>query len=229
MRSPWRANCFHASLRTASSAAARNSGMASRIVTSAPRRRHTEPSSSPITPAPITPRRFGTSASDSAPTLSQTSRLSIGAKGSVRGREPVATMTCAAASRCVSSLLPGPGPTAICQASPSRPTKRPKPWIQSILFLRNRNSMPRVIFCTIDVLRACIRPISMRTSAHSIPCAAYSLPACSKASLEASSALDGMQPTFRQVPPSTGLSSSLRQPSMQATCMPSCAARMAAI
>jgi hypothetical protein len=39
-------------------------------VTSAPRRFHTLPSSRPITPAPITPRRFGTSVKSSAPALS---------------------------------------------------------------------------------------------------------------------------------------------------------------
>jgi hypothetical protein len=40
------------------------------MVTSDPRRFHTLPSSSPITPAPITPRRFGTVSKSSAPTLS---------------------------------------------------------------------------------------------------------------------------------------------------------------
>ncbi len=39
----------------------------STTVTSAPRRRQTEPSSSPITPPPITTIDFGTSASSSAP------------------------------------------------------------------------------------------------------------------------------------------------------------------
>ena len=48
-------------LRDSASAVPRNSGSASRIVTSAPRRFQTLPSSRPITPAPITPRRLGTS------------------------------------------------------------------------------------------------------------------------------------------------------------------------
>ena len=43
-----------------------------------------------------------------------------------------------------------------------------------------------------------------------------------------SSALDGMQPTRRQVPPRAGLPSLPSAASMQATFMPSCAARIAA-
>ena len=50
---------FSASLATPSSTAPRKLGSASSTVTSAPRRRHTEPISSPITPEPTTPRRFG--------------------------------------------------------------------------------------------------------------------------------------------------------------------------
>jgi hypothetical protein len=60
MSSPCFLNSRAAVFATSASAAARNSGSASRPVTSAPSRRHTLPSSSPITPAPITPRRLGT-------------------------------------------------------------------------------------------------------------------------------------------------------------------------
>jgi hypothetical protein len=72
----------------------RNSGSASRMVTSEPRRRHTLPSSRPITPEPITPRRLGTASTSSAPALSRISLLSYFAKGSSIGTEPAAMMTC---------------------------------------------------------------------------------------------------------------------------------------
>ena len=54
-------------------------------MTSAPSRFHTLPSSSPITPAPITPRRLGTSAKSSAPALSTISWPSNFANGSSIG------------------------------------------------------------------------------------------------------------------------------------------------
>ena len=85
-----------ASLAICWSAAARKVGAASRMVTSAPRRFHTEPISKPITPEPITPSLAGTSVRFSAPSLSSTFTLSTSTKGSGRGTEPVATITCLA-------------------------------------------------------------------------------------------------------------------------------------
>ncbi|MNT18688.1 hypothetical protein D3C72_1539040 [compost metagenome] len=91
----------------------------------------------------------------------------------------------------------------------------PQPLIQSTLFLRNRNSMPLVrpvtlsSFCFIIWARFKVGLTSIPRLANSLPTAAsYSSEACS-------SALDGMQPTFRQVPPR------VERPSTQATLMPS--------
>ena len=67
--------------------------MASRMVTSAPRRFHTLPSSRPITPAPITARRFGTSVKSRPPTLSTMVSPSNLANGSSIESEPAAMMT----------------------------------------------------------------------------------------------------------------------------------------
>ena len=66
------------------------------MVTSAPSRRQTLPISSPITPAPMTARRLGTSGIASAPVLLRISFSSNSAPGSARGLEPVATITCLA-------------------------------------------------------------------------------------------------------------------------------------
>src|SRR2546423_11351426 len=64
----------------------RKSGSASSTTTCAPSRRHTLPSSSPITPAPMTPRRFGTASRSSAP---QESTMCGGLKGAERDRKNV--------------------------------------------------------------------------------------------------------------------------------------------
>ena len=58
---------FWYSFAKALSAIGKNASIASNTTTSAPRRRHTEPSSKPITPAPITPKRLGTSGKFNAP------------------------------------------------------------------------------------------------------------------------------------------------------------------
>jgi hypothetical protein len=62
-----------------------------------------------------------------------------------------------------------------------------------------------------------------------MPWSAKCLPACSKFSLDCSSAFDGMQPMLVQVPPSAGPPLSFFHSSMQAVLKPSCAARIAAM
>ncbi|MNP42303.1 hypothetical protein D3C76_1360610 [compost metagenome] len=103
------------------------------------------------------------------------------------------------------------------------PSSLPQPLIQSTLFLRNRNSMPLVrpltlsSFCFIICARLRVGLTSMPRLANSLPTAAsYSSEACNRA-------LDGMQPTFRQVPPR------VERPSTHATLRPSWPARMAAL
>ena len=73
--------------------------MASSTTTSAPSRRQTLPSSRPITPAPITPRRFGTASNSSAPQES-TTVLAVERHGLAVPSAPsrVASTTCFAAS-----------------------------------------------------------------------------------------------------------------------------------
>ncbi len=127
------AKTFCASLAICSSTAPRKVGSASSTVTSAPRRRHTEPISSPITPEPTTPRRFGTAAMSSAPSLESTRSSSNGAPGSARAFEPVATMTWRATS--VSSAAP----ETFTSIAPSAAfTNEPRPWKKATLFFLNR-------------------------------------------------------------------------------------------
>ena len=109
----------------------------STTVTSAPRRRQTEPSSRPMMPAPMTIRCFGTSGRARAPVESTIRFSSISTPGSGEGSEPVA-MTMFLASSV------GSAPSSALTTTLPGPAMRPKPLTQSTLFFLNRNSMPLV-------------------------------------------------------------------------------------
>ena len=98
---------------------------------------------------------------------------------------------------------------------------RPVPFSQVTLFLRNRNSTPFTLAVTTSALRACMRARSSFTLSTSTPWSFSACVAWWNSSDDCSSALEGMQPMLRQVPPSVARFST------QATFMPSCAARMA--
>ncbi len=89
--------------------------------------------------------------------------------------------------------------------------------------------MPSLFCFTTASLRPIILATSIFTSVAVMPCSAKCLLACSKCSEDCSSALEGMQPTFVQVPPGAGPPFSFFHSSMQATLKPSWAARMAAM
>ena len=158
MTRPCFAKTRFASFATASSAAPRNAGSASSTVVSAPSRRQTLPISRPITPAPTTPSRFGTSVSASAPALSSTRTLSNGTPGSGRGAEPVATITCVA----LNFAGFGPSTSMLQPASAPPPANEPRPWKNATLFFLNRNRMPSLFCATTLSFRASMRGTSMR-------------------------------------------------------------------
>ena len=141
--------------------------------------------------------------------------------GTLRGVEPVATMISFVAD---SACLPPSCLSVDLDGSRPPPVRRAVPLIQSILFFLNSISMPPVRPEIILSLRACTAGMSIETAAPSMPvsphsfadCATFSACACS------SSALVGIQPQIRQVPPSVFCFSTT------ATLRPSCAARMAA-
>ena len=208
-------NDFSSSADTASSSTGTMRGSSSMMVTSLPKRRKIDPNSTPTAPLPMMTIDFGISFMWIASSLVMIRFRSISIPGTLRGVEPVATMISLRAVRVcfcpsVTSTLP-------------LPASRPLPLIQSILFFLNSSSMPPVSCLTILSLRACTWFMSMPTAAwpivrpHSFQsCATLRAWACS------SSALVGMQPQLRQVPPSTGARSTT------AVLRPSCAARMAA-
>ncbi len=126
------------------------------------------------------------------------------------------------------SVSPSPL-TSICTPASVLPVNLPWPLSQVILFFLNRYSMPLVIFSTMASLRASIFATSIFTSPTVMPWSARWCEVFSNSSDEASSAFDGMQPTFRQVPPSFSAPAGFFHFSIQATVLPSCAARIAAM
>ena len=101
-------------LATSASMPGRMRSRNSTTSTSDPSRRHTEPSSSPITPAPTTSMRFGTWGSASAPVDDTMVSSSISMPGNRATSEPVAMTMLLVSSCClpplasVTSTLPGP-------------------------------------------------------------------------------------------------------------------------
>ncbi|MNR30539.1 hypothetical protein D3C85_1480020 [compost metagenome] len=88
--------------------------------------------------------------------------------------------------------------------------------------------MPPAFLVMMSFLRASILATSIWAPSTLMPCFWKSCCTAWKFSDDCSSALDGMQPTFRQVPPSEGLPSGFLVASTQAVLKPSWAARMAA-
>ena len=98
----------------------------------------------------------------------------------------------------------------------------PQPLTYSTLFFLKRPSMPLVNPETVSSLAFCIADQSYARPVNVTPIAPMWSRASANAWLELSSALEGMQPTLRHVPPSEP------RPSTHATFMPSCAALIAA-
>ena len=146
------------------------------------------------------PSRFGTASNSSAPQLSTIRLPSKGAERSGVGVEPDASTTCLAASvrfapSCAvnSTLRPG--------------SRRPWPCSAVTPAAFSSCTMPPVMPLTMPALRFCIAARSNPTSPVRIPCAANSDCARCRSSEDSSSALEGMQPALRQVPPKVALPS----------------------
>src|SRR3972149_246448 len=144
----------------------RNAGSASSTFTFEPSRRHTLPSSSPMTPAPTPPGASGTEPKASAPSLSQITLLSTGTPGSCRALDPVATITFFASTLSVFF----PSETSIFHVVPPE-ASLPCPCSQVTLFFLNRPAIPEVILPTILSLRSSIVLRSNLTPEAGMPCA----------------------------------------------------------
>ena len=191
------------------------------MMVSAPRRAHTLPSSKPMTPAPITPRRRGVSANSNAPSESTMALPSNGAWSISMGTEPGASTTCSAASIAAS-------PSAGVYSTAQWPCNRPWPGSHVTPLPSNRPATPWVSFATTASFCAIILATFIDTPSASMPRVAKPVVASTNLCDASSSALDGMQPQFKQVPPKVGWPAPFTDLSMQATRVPSWAARIAA-
>ena len=203
----------------------RKSGSASSITTSEPRRPQTLPSSSPITPAPITPKRAGTLSNSSAP-VESTIKSSVNGVGAMStGTDPGASTTCAASSTCGS---PSWGTNSTCLGPGCAANSLPWPASAVTPLPSKSPPMPAVSLATTPSLCAIIAGMSRVNGP--VPMPSVSSPSCASTYLceASSSALDGMQPQFRHVPPSVGVPSLVTDLSMHAVRMPNWAARIAA-
>ena len=171
-------------------------GRNSRIVTSEPSRFQTEPSSRPIAPAPMTRNFFGASVKVSASVLLTMVLPSNFANGSSIGALPVAITMFFVSISCVWPFddLTETFPGAVIIPRPSN--------VVTLFVFISARTPPVKVFTTLS-LRCCIFGRSRLTLSITIPCFSASFFANMKWSLEVSSALLGMQPTFRQVPPSS--------------------------
>mmetsp|Transcript_960 Transcript_960/g.3099 ORF Transcript_960/g.3099 Transcript_960/m.3099 type:complete len:330 (-) Transcript_960:153-1142(-) len=189
----------------------------STTVTCAPRRLHTEPISRPMTPPPMTTIFLGTSFRLSAPVELTIFSSSIVMPGRSVCVEPVARSTFLV----VSVSLP-PSASATSTVSPL-PASLPQPLTYFTLFFLNRPSMPLVRPPTAFSLDFIISATFTFTAPSiSMPCFLKFFWASWYRCVVCSSALDGMQPTLRHVPPR------VPRPSTHATLMPSWAALIAA-
>ena len=171
-------------------------GRNSSMVTSEPSRFQTEPSSRPIAPAPITSSSFGGSVKQSASVLLTIALPSNFANGSSIGELPMAMTMFFVSSSCVWPFdnLTETFPGAVIVPSPSNV-------VTLFVFINARTPLVNV-FTTLS-LRCCIFGRSTCTPSITMPCFTASIFANMKWSLEVSSALLGMQPMFRHVPPSS--------------------------
>mmetsp|Transcript_18839 Transcript_18839/g.47866 ORF Transcript_18839/g.47866 Transcript_18839/m.47866 type:complete len:313 (-) Transcript_18839:260-1198(-) len=180
----------------------------STTVTLEPKRRHTEPSSRPITPPPITIKFSGTLSRARAPVELTTVFSSKGRKGSSMGSEPVASMTFLVLITLVVLSLRVTSTSLLLRSFP-------KPFSYVTLFFLKRCSMPPVSDLTVFCLWSITFDRSKETPSQLMPCLEKVLLASSYIWEVWRRDFEGMHPTLRQVPPRDPLFST------QVTFMPS--------
>ena len=136
------------------------------------------------------------------------------------GREPEAMTT-------LSALTTSTEPSALVSSTCLPASSLPVPSSKVTPLALNRPPTPVVNCLTILSLRASMAGTSISTPLCLMPCLAKLSFASINLCELSRSALDGMQPTFRQVPPSLALPLSSDHFSIQAVLSPSWAARMA--
>ena len=205
-------NAFASSFAASASSCGISVSSISTIVTSEPKRWKIEANSQPMIPPPRTTSRRGTSVAASSPVESTQRGESSPSIGGRNGNEPVATT----ADLNVTSSPPS---TASVFAS----LKLPDPLTHSTPFALKRPAIPPVICLTTPFFHSDATAKSSSGALVLTPSFANVASAWWIACAVCTHAFVGMQPTRRQVPPSSGSFS------MQTTFAPSWAARIAAV
>ncbi len=144
-------------------------------------------------PPPITSRRSGTSSRSSAPVEVITRSSSSGRLGIVAEREPAAMIAWRKATEVV--------PSAVSTSSVWAPVNVPSPVNTWTFLCLARPARPPVSFSTAPDLKSRTPSRSIDGSPKSRPWAFESAASAMTLAMW-SSALEGMQPTLRQTPPS---------------------------
>ena len=185
----------------------------SMIVTSLPKRSKIEANSQPMMPPPRTTRRLGTSVWASRPVESTQRGELMPRIGGRTGYEPVATIA-------LVKVRPVSLPSKTIERASS---KRPMPANAVTPLALKSDATPLVICCTTAVFHSFAWSKSRVGSPVTTPSrGSISRAACSECAV-CTQAFVGIQPTRRQVPPSSGSFST------QTTRAPSWAARIAAV
>ena len=182
----------------------------STTVTFAPSRRHTEPSSSPITPPPTTSSLLRHLVERQRAGRRHDALLVDLDAGSRATSEPVAMTMFLASTLRLAVRRPSPRPCPARRSGRCRETP-------SILFFLNRKATPLTLPSTPSSLCAIIAGRSSFGVGRRCPSCAKAVAVPRRTAREAwSSALEGMQPMFRQVPPKRRRASRPPRPSGRA-------------
>ena len=141
---------------------AKKSSIASSRTTSEPKRFQTEPNSKPITPAPITPKRLGTSPISRAPVESRIKSPSTLATGMAIGSEPEAKIT-------LSASITDTTPSLSVSSTFLPASNLPVPYKAVTPLALNSPAMPLVSWSMMLFLRLSMAGISMATPLVVIP------------------------------------------------------------
>src|ERR671910_2052214 len=205
-------NAFASSFAASASSCGISVSSISTMVTSEPKRWKMDANSHPMMPPPSTTSRRGTCVCASSPVESTQRGESSPSIGGRSGNEPVATIA-------LLNWTSSPPSTA----SVFGPLKPPRPLTHSTPFALKRPATPPVICLTTPFFHSTAWPKFSCGRLTSTPNLAKVSPAWCIACAVWTHAFVGMQPTRRQVPPSSGSCS------MQTVFAPSWAARIDAV
>ena len=220
MAIPLLPNARVSSFDASRSSSGTSAGSISTIVVSAPRSRKYEANSQPTAPPPTTMTLRGLNVPVTMSSLLTMIWPSVSSPGILRTLEPVAITMSRAIRRRVSPVG-APASSKICTSTVVSSMNVARPAMSSTPFFLKSDLRPACMRLTMRSRRAATVPVLTPVAGLiSMPKSA-ALPILARRSPVSSIALAGIQPQWRQVPPTFACS-------MSVTVRPSCAARNAA-